>query len=80
MDKKPCAKFFGILISFNEVMMFQSFEFDISDIIPASVQNISLQVFFHIFFFILCRMSFQQNFMVFFTIFQELIKLQNLND
>ena len=49
MEKEPCAKFCGVLISLNKVMKLQSFEFDTSDVIRANIQNISPQAFFHIF-------------------------------
>ena len=40
MEKEPCTKFCGNLISFHEVIRLQSFEFDVSDITPANLQNI----------------------------------------
>ena len=33
MEKESCTKFCHVLISFNEVMKLQSFEFDASDVI-----------------------------------------------
>ena len=49
MKKKFYTKVFGVLISFNKVMNFQSFEFDASDVIPMNAQNISPPVFFSYF-------------------------------
>ena len=37
MEKEPCSKFCGILISSHEVMKLQSFESGVSDVIPANV-------------------------------------------
>ena len=41
MEKEPCTKFCGVLISSREVMKLQSFESGVSDVITANVQNIS---------------------------------------
>ena len=41
MEKEPCTKFCGILISSHKVMKLQSFESGVSDVTPANVQNIS---------------------------------------
>ena len=49
MEKKPCAKFCGLLISFHKVMKSQSFESDVSDVVPANVQNFSSLFSLHIF-------------------------------
>ena len=49
MEKKPCAKFCGVLISFHKVMKLQSFESDVSDVIPVNVQNFSSLFSLHIF-------------------------------
>ena len=46
MEKEPCTKFLGVLISFHEIMKLQSSESDVSDIVPANIQNISFLVFF----------------------------------
>ena len=40
MDKAPCTKLYGVLIRFLKVIKL-SFEFNVSDVIPANVQNIS---------------------------------------
>ena len=45
MVNEPCTKFCGVLISFNEVIKLQSFEFDASDVIPANAQIISFHIF-----------------------------------
>ena len=50
MDKAPCTKFYGVLIRFLKVIKL-SFEFNVSDVIPANVQNISPVFFF--FFYVL---------------------------
>ena len=47
MDTEPVTKFCGVLIRFREVIKLQSFE--LSDVIPANVQNISVLVFFAFF-------------------------------
>ena len=49
MDKGPCTKFCVILIRFHEVIKLQSFEFSVSDVVSAIVQNISPLVFFALF-------------------------------
>ena len=41
MEKEPCTKFCGVLISSREVMKLQSFESGVSDVITANTQNIS---------------------------------------
>ena len=46
MEKEPCTRFCSVLVRFDEVIKLQSFEFSISDIIPANVQNISALVFY----------------------------------
>ena len=46
MEKEPCTKFLGVLISFHEIMKLQSSESGVSDIRPANVKNISILVFF----------------------------------
>ena len=33
LEKEPCTKLCGVLISFHEVMKLQSFEFNVSDFI-----------------------------------------------
>ena len=45
IKREPCTNFCGVLISFHEFMKLQSFEFGVTDVIPANVQNISLLVF-----------------------------------
>ena len=62
-EEELCAKLCGVLISFQEIMKLQSFEFGVSDIIPANVQNIFTPSFISIFFII------PRYFIVFFTIF-----------
>ena len=37
MEKGPCTKFYGVLISSHEVMKLKSFESGVSDVIPANV-------------------------------------------
>ena len=49
MEKEPCTKFCGVLFRFHEVIKLQSFEFGLSDVITANVQNISPLVFFAFF-------------------------------
>ena len=46
MEKEPCTRFCSVLVRFDEVIKLQSFEFSVSDIIPANVQNISPLVFY----------------------------------
>ena len=41
MEKEPCTKFCGILISSREVMKLQSLESGLSDVTSTNVQNIS---------------------------------------
>ena len=59
MDKAPCTKLYGVLIRFLKVIKL-SFEFNVSDVIPANVQNISPPFLF---------------FVMFLYIFYELMKL-----
>ena len=54
MKKEPCKNFYGDLVRFHEAIKLISFEFTIRDVIPASVQNVSLLSFFA-FFVILWR-------------------------
>ena len=75
--EEPITKLCGVLISFYEVKKLKSFEFGVSDIIPANVQNISPLVFFIHLLLILRGRKFPQSFMVFWTIFHELMKLRN---
>ena len=56
IEKELSKTFCGVLIIFHELMMLQGFEFDVSDLIPVNVQNIS-DLFFYILAFILCRMT-----------------------
>ena len=51
IEKESCTKFCGILVRFHEIIKLQSFEFSLSDVIPANIQNISSLVFFAFFFF-----------------------------
>ena len=53
-------------------MMLQSFEFIVSDVIPANLQNFSHQVFFAYFCKFYEKKPLQQSFMVFLTISQKL--------
>ena len=46
MEKEPCTKFYGVLISSHEVMKLESFQSSASDVVSANVQNISALVFF----------------------------------
>ena len=48
MEKEPCTKFCGILISSHKEMKLQSFESGVSDVTPANVQNIYLWCSLHI--------------------------------
>ena len=58
MEKEPCAKFCGVLLSFREVIKLQSFESGESDVIPACIQNISFLFFFCIFLLMLWKKNF----------------------
>ena len=49
MEKEPCTKFFGVLIRFNKVIQLLGFEFSVSDVLPANVQNMSRPAFFAFF-------------------------------
>ena len=40
MEKEPCTKFCGVLISSHEVIKLQSFESTVSDAVSANVQYI----------------------------------------
>ena len=46
MEKESCTKFCVILVIFHEVIKLQSSVFNVSDVIPGKVQNISPLVFF----------------------------------
>ena len=74
MEKEPCTKFCGVLISSHEVMKLQSFEFGASDVITVNLQNISALVFFAPVVKILWKKKLH-SFMVVFTISYELIML-----
>ena len=50
MEKEPVTKFFSVLVSFHVVIKLQSSEFSVSDVIHGNVQNISVLIFFAIFF------------------------------
>ena len=67
------AAFSCSFFSFRE-MKLQSFEFDLTDVIPTNVQIISHLVFFFMFSLILCGKKLLQGFMVFLVIFHELTK------
>ena len=47
--ERALHKVCSVLVRFNEVIKLQSFEFSVSDVIPANVQNISPLVFFAFF-------------------------------
>ena len=49
MEKEPGTKFCSLLVRFQEVIKLQSFEFSVSEVIPANVQNIAPLVFFAFF-------------------------------
>ena len=49
MEKESCTKICGVLVRFHEIIKLQSFEFSVSDVIPANVENISFLVFFAFF-------------------------------
>ena len=75
MEEKTCAKFGGVLITFHEVVKLQSFEFGVSDVIPANVQNISpLVVFLCVFLLVLWRKNIVQSFMVLLILLREIMK------
>ena len=46
--EEPSTKFWRVLTIFHEVMKVRSFEFDVSDVIPTNVYNISSMIL-HIF-------------------------------
>ena len=74
MEKEPCTKFCGVLISSHKVMKLQSFESTVSDAISANVQYIlPLVSFTYICYFY--EKKFFTQFMVFLTISHELLKL-----
>ena len=49
MEKEPCKKFCSVLIRFHEAKKLQSFEFNVSDVIPANLQNMLTQASFAFF-------------------------------
>ena len=49
MEKEPCTKFCGVLVRLHKVINLQRFEFSVSDVIPANVQNILPLIFFAFF-------------------------------
>ena len=49
MKKERCTKFYGILVGCHEVIKLGIFEFSVSNVISANVQNISTLVFFAFF-------------------------------
>ena len=53
MKKERCTKFYGILVGCHEVIKLGIFQFSVSNVISANVQNISTLVFFA--FFVLWR-------------------------
>ena len=73
MEKKLFWRFGQISRSYREL---QSFEFSVSDVIPANVQNIWPLVFFA-FLLVLWSKNLLWSFTVFLTIFYELVKLQS---
>ena len=76
MDKEPCTKFCGVLIRFREVVKLQSFEFNVSDVIP-----VVTPVFFKIL-FLVYREKTSNKVLCLLTIFYELMKLRSfvIND
>ena len=60
MEKEPCTKFCGVLISSHEVLKLQNFESGGIDVIPANIQNISSLVFFAYFFKFYGKTAFTQ--------------------
>ena len=75
MEEKTCAKFGGVLITFHEVVKLQGFEFGVSDVILANVQNISpLVVFLCVFLLVLWRKNIVQSFMVLLILLREIMK------
>ena len=74
MEKEPCTKFCGVLISSHEVIKLQSFESTVSDAISANVQYILPLVSFTYICYFYEKIFFTQ-FMVFLTISHELMKL-----
>ena len=75
MEKEPCTKFCGVLISFHKVMKLRRFEFDVNDIIPVDVQNIPLLVFFAHFSWFYGKIKFYS--LEFLIIFHEFMKPQD---
>ena len=73
MEKESYTKFCNVLVRFNKVIKLQSFEFSVSDVIPANLRNIS-PLFSLYFVFVLWRKSILVSFMVFLTILHELMK------
>ena len=49
MEEEFCTKFYGVLISFHEVIKLQSFEFGVTDVIPANVKKMFTPGFLCIF-------------------------------
>ena len=49
MEEEFCTKFYGVLISFHEVIKLQSFEFGVTDAIPANVKKMFTPGFLCIF-------------------------------
>ena len=59
-EREPCAKFWSLLISSHEIMKLQKFEYWVSNVRPANVQNISLLVSFHSFVTFMVKEPFTQ--------------------
>ena len=59
-EKESCAKFWSLLISSHEIMKLQKFEYWVSNVRPANVQNISLLVSFHSFVTFMVKEPFTQ--------------------
>ena len=49
MEEEFCTKFYGVLISFHEVIKLHSFEFGVTDVIRANVKNMFTPGFLCIF-------------------------------
>ena len=67
MEEEPCTKFYGVLISFHEVMKLQSFEFGVCDVKTYSLYTL----------LILQRKNLLQTSMAFSTTFHELTKIRS---
>ena len=76
MEKDPCKKFCGVLISSHKVMKLQSFESGLNDVIPQMYKTFHPWFSFHIF-LILWRKNVLHSSMVILTISYQLMKLQS---